>query len=134
MLIKKNIEQGFTLIEAMITMLIVSIGLLAMASLLITAIKVNQDNEMRLDASTKAEAIANYATAQVRSAVVPQATLQAHASTTVQPPFTTTVLLRPSPTVDCAYHDITVTVTWTLRNAPKSVTVETGAMTNMGGC
>lgn len=133
-MLTKQFEKGFTLIEAMITMLIVSIGLLAMASLLITAIKVNQDSEMRLDASTKAESIANYATAQVRSAVVTQATLQAYADTTVQSPFTATVLLQQSTPVNCGYHDITVTVTWTLRNAPKSVTVETGAMTNTGGC
>jgi len=139
MLIKKSIEQGFTLIEAMVTMLIVSVGLLAMASLLITAIKVNQDNEMRLDASAKADAIANYAITQVRTTVdLYASTLQTAADAMAQAPsnnvFTPSVALSPNPTQNCNYHNIDVTISWTLRGNPKSATVHTGAMTNAGGC
>ncbi len=139
MLIKKSVEQGFTLIEAMVTMLIVSVGLLAMASLLITAIKVNQDNEMRLDASSKADAIANYAITQVRTTVdLYASTLQTKADAMAKAPsnnvFTPSVALSPNPTKNCKYHNIDVTISWTLRGAAKSVVVHTGAMTNTGGC
>jgi len=139
MLIKKSVEQGFTLIEAMVTMLIVSIGLLAMASLLITAIKVNQDNEMRLDASSKADAVANYAIASIRTtADLYASTLQTAADAMVKAPsnnvFTPTIALNPDPTQNCKYHTVDITISWTLRGNPKSVVVHTGAMTNTGGC
>jgi prepilin-type N-terminal cleavage/methylation domain-containing protein len=138
-MLTKEFEKGFTLIEAMITMLIVSIGLLAMASLLITAIKVNQDNEMRLDASTKADAVANYAIAKIRTTVgLNASTLQTAVNAMVKAPsnnvFTPTIALNPNPTQDCKYHTVDITISWTLRGNPKSVVVHTGAMTNTGGC
>lgn len=128
-------EKGFTLIESMVAMMIVSVGLLAMASLLITAIKVNQDSELRMDASAKADAIVNYAITQVRANVdVYTADLQAVADTMAVAPFTPSVVLTTSPTVNCIYNNITVQVGWTLRGVTKSVIVNSGAMTNVGGC
>lgn len=133
-------EKGFTLIEAMVTMLIVSVGLLAMASLLITAIKVNQDSEMRLEASSTARAVLTASILQVRSTVgLTQTTMQANAAGLVDSSKydTTTgtwLTLTPDPTVDCGFSDVSVTLTWTLHGVPKSVKVHSGAMTNVGGC
>jgi len=123
----------------MVTMLIVSVGLLAMASLLITAIKVNQDNEMRLDASTKADAIASYAITNIRTTVdLYTSTLQTAADAMIKAPsnnvFTPTLVLSPNPTQNCKYHTVDITISWALRGNPKSVVVHTGAMTNAGGC
>lgn len=58
-------QKGFTLIEAMVTMLIVSVGLLAMASLLITAIRVNHNSEVRMEAATTAQSIMSHLVTQV---------------------------------------------------------------------
>ena len=44
-------EKGFTLIEVMITVVIVAVGLLATAQLLIMTIKQNGNSELRIDSS-----------------------------------------------------------------------------------
>ncbi|MDQ7058012.1 MAG: prepilin-type N-terminal cleavage/methylation domain-containing protein [Ghiorsea sp.] len=97
-------EVGFTLIESMVAMLIVSIGLLAMANLLITAIRVNQASEMRLEASSTARAVMTASILQVRSTVgLTQATMQANAAGLVDSSkYDTTgtwLTLTPDPTV-----------------------------------
>jgi prepilin-type N-terminal cleavage/methylation domain-containing protein len=61
----KNKEKGFTLLEVMVTMLIVSIGLLAMAQLLITNIQNNRMNEVRMDSSAAIQSILEEATIAV---------------------------------------------------------------------
>jgi len=64
--IKHHESSGFTLIEAMITMLIVSIGLLAMAQLLITSIQQNNRSEMRIDASSAVQTLLKEATVSIK--------------------------------------------------------------------
>jgi len=132
-------EKGFTLIESMVAMLIVSVGLLAMANLLITAIRVNQASEMRLEASSMARAVMTASILQVRSTVgLTQAIMQTNAAGLVDSnKYDTTgtwLTLTPDPTVDCGFSDVSVTLTWTLHGVPKSVVVHSGAMTNVGGC
>ena len=50
-MLKPREENGFTLIEVLITLVIVSIGLLGTAKMLMVSIKTNSDNERRMDSS-----------------------------------------------------------------------------------
>lgn len=52
-------EKGFTLIEAMITVVIVSVAVLAMASLLIGNMGANRGSEQRFNAAAVSEGILN---------------------------------------------------------------------------
>ena len=65
--ISKQASKGFTLIEVLITMVIVSVGLLAMAQMLITNIQQNAKSEQRMDASAVAQALLNEATTKISS-------------------------------------------------------------------
>jgi prepilin-type N-terminal cleavage/methylation domain-containing protein len=63
----KQPQKGFTLIEVMVTMVIASVGLLAMASLLITSIKVNASSERRMDAAMLAQSVMMQTVVHVRT-------------------------------------------------------------------
>lgn len=52
-----NEQRGFTLIEAMIAMLVASVVLLALGSMLMMSIRTNQQSEHRMDAVAKAQSI-----------------------------------------------------------------------------
>ena len=148
MLIKKSIEQGFTLIEAMVAMLIVSVGLLAMASLLITAIRVNNTNEVRLEASTLAQSTMAYYVSQVRAQppftpavnfaggdTLPPTLVNATVYDAPAAIFTPVVTFIPVTTVECQFTDIEVKLSWTMHGQTKSVKIRSGAMTDkVGGC
>ena len=91
----KGIAKGFTLIEVMIAVLIISIGMLAMASLLATTIKVNQTSESRMHYA----AIASSAMAMLeQNAVVDYYSSAAVADVYTQFGFTPTVQFSPDST------------------------------------
>jgi len=60
-------ESGFTLLEVMITMVIISLGLIGTAKLLITVIQQNKDSELRTDASAVVHTLLNEASARINS-------------------------------------------------------------------
>lgn len=49
--------RGFTLVETMVTIVIVSVGILAMASLLVSNMKANRGSEMRFNVAAISESI-----------------------------------------------------------------------------
>lgn len=138
-----DIEQkGFTLIEAMVAMLIVSIGLLAMANLLITAIRVNKTNEVRLEASSLAQSTMAYYISQVREQSPFTPALNFAGGDPLPPTLANTtgydtpvVIFNPAATVECQFTNIEVKLPWTMYGQTKSVTIRSGAMTDKaGGC
>jgi len=141
---KKSKQKGFTLIEVMITIVIVSIGMLALAGLLITGIKVNANSESRMDASGIAQSIVsrlsekaaktqnytqNAALADVKlilgnrwvGSVTPSGVL-----------YTPTVVMNPTTTGTTAgtFVAIIVKLQWTNRGQTKQVELRSGAVTN----
>ena len=134
--LKQTVEKGFTLIEAMATMVIVSIGLLALSNLLITSIRVNQENEFRIEASETARSVASYLISQIRNKTTPwdQAAATAAASALVGPNYTVAVTFSPNAVNNCQYTYFTVDIGWTLHEKPQSVKLDSGAMNNQGGC
>ncbi len=58
MMIKSLKQQGFSLIEVLVTMLVLSIGLFGMLSVIITSLKMNSSSVYRSIASQQAHAIA----------------------------------------------------------------------------
>jgi len=138
-----NIEQkGFTLIEAMVAMLIVSIGLLAMANLLITAIRVNKANEVRLEASTLAQSTMAYYMSQVRESPPFTPALNFAVGDPLPPTLanvagydTPVITFNPAATAECQFTNIEVELRWTMYGQAKSVKIRSGAMTDKaGGC
>ena len=55
MLKNKNAMSGFTLLETLVTMVIVSVGLLAMAQMLLVTMKQNSQSEARMEGSALAK-------------------------------------------------------------------------------
>jgi len=60
-------EKGFTLLEVMITMVIIAIGLLALAKLLITNINTNRGSELRMQSSAAIEMLLEEAAIVVKA-------------------------------------------------------------------
>jgi len=133
----KKSDKGFTLIEAMVAMLIVSVGMLAMATLLITIIKVNHGSEKRMDASTTAQTIVTHLITQVRTtAGLTQADLQTNAVNLLADKanvFTPTVVTSAT-TAGCGFTDIALTLSWSDLGVNKRLVLQSGAFTDTGGC
>ncbi|MDX8387246.1 MAG: prepilin-type N-terminal cleavage/methylation domain-containing protein, partial [Ghiorsea sp.] len=132
----KNAQKGFTLLEAMITMVIVSVGLLAMSNLLVTAIKVNQNNEIRMNAASVAQSVLSSIVLTARDPAISLSSTQA--ITIAQNllgakykadgigGFNPTVVLAPSPTASGMYSAIVLTLEWSDRGSMKNVQVNAG--------
>jgi len=73
----QNREKGFTLLEVLITMVIVSIGLLAMAQMLLITMKQNSASEGRMSAMSVAQSALTEATTKIAapSDCIPSMTL-----------------------------------------------------------
>jgi prepilin-type N-terminal cleavage/methylation domain-containing protein len=65
MLENSRTERGFTLIEAMIALVIISISLLGLAGLLTTTIRFNMGSEQRMNAAAVSQAILSDCTARL---------------------------------------------------------------------
>jgi len=114
-------EEGFTLIETMVAMLIVAVGLLAMANMLIVDIKANHVSEQRMDMAALAQsAMANIE----QNAVVGYTATTAAADVTAQlgAGITPVVTLNPDPLVQGPVG-IVLTLQWDNRGSTKSVTL-----------
>lgn len=64
-ILSEKVQAGFTLLEALITMVIVSVSLLAMAQLLIVTIQQNSNSEIRMDASAAVHTVLEEISASV---------------------------------------------------------------------
>jgi len=132
----KGKQQGFTLIELMVSVLIASVVMLALGTMLITAIRSNQTSEHRMDAAAVAQSVlANIAGRAVTAGYVqgafpcpapgtPTAQCDAEAQLVNKPWFTPTITLTPATTVT---GEVTVVVQlgWNEHNIAKSVTLAT---------
>jgi type IV pilus assembly protein PilV len=110
-------EEGFTLIETMIALVVLSIGLVALAGLQISAIRGNNLSKRM----TTAVSIANARVEQIKN--MPYANIQSESTTQVTESnmtFTRQVTVSNDNPVSNT-KTVNVTVTW--KNGPKSYTV-----------
>jgi len=70
-MILKTEQNGFTLIETMVAMLVASVVLLGLANMMIMTIRTNQQSEHRMDAVAKAQSILG----NIKANVAPNFTL-----------------------------------------------------------
>jgi len=115
-------QEGFTLIEVMVSMLVASVVLLALAGMLTMAIRTNQQSEHRMDAVAKAQSIMANLSARVKSNFITQANAQAVVQSQLPAGsiYTPTITLAPSPVVSGPVR-ITVLLTWVEHGASKNV-------------
>lgn len=128
-----NRQEGFTLIESMAAIVIVAIGMLAMVTMLLMAMQVNQASEHRTDAAGVAQsvlenisvraAIAGYTSANARN----DATTQLGAGSIYTPSvghatFPDFVVI-PSPTSAGGSADIVVSLNWSEHGVDKNITL-----------
>ncbi len=134
----KSKQKGFTLIEVMVTIVIVSIGMLSLAGLLITGIKVNAANEARMDASGLAQGImsrvsvsaatAGYTQAQATTAA--QNILAArYDANGLNGGYNPTIIMVPT-TAATGFTSIIVRLQWNDHGNAKQVELRSGVVTN----
>jgi len=123
-------QQGFTLIELMVSLLVGSVIMFAMGSMLITGMRSNQASESRIDAASIAKSVMADSIAQVLgNASTPLAGNQ----NTAIPNVTSNVVITPDnepvgwaqPASLTAQEGVTVSVTinWSDHNVAKSTTL-----------
>ena len=137
---KQNLRQrGFTLIEVMVTIVIVSIGMLALAGLLVTGIKVNSTSEARMDASALAQSIAARLAVNAATAGYAQATAITDARAILADRYDANglgggynpdVVITPTPTVTGSFTSIIVRLQWDDHGSTKQVELRSGTVTN----
>lgn len=118
-------QEGFTLIEAMIAMLVGAVILLALGGMLIMAIRTNQLSEHRMEATALAQSIMDNVATRAKSLNYTQA--QAQADALAQLPtgsiYTPTVTLQPT-TVVAGPVVVHVRLSWTEHGVNKSVVLD----------
>ncbi|MDX8403607.1 MAG: prepilin-type N-terminal cleavage/methylation domain-containing protein [Mariprofundaceae bacterium] len=120
-------QQGFTLIELVVSVLVASVVMLAMGNMLITDIRSNQTSEHRIDAAAVAQSVLANISARTATAGYLQATAQAAAVAQLvnKPWFTPTITLNPTPTVAAGAVTVTVQLAWNEHGINKNVTLTT---------
>jgi len=117
MLVSDRQTEGFTLIETMVAMLVATVVLLALAQMLITGIRVNQQSEHRMDGAALAQSTLSNAVAQASSA--------GYASGTITfpsiPSGQAVITVVPSPTVAGQGTDVRVVFTWDEHGSTKTI-------------
>ncbi len=126
----KGKQQGFTLIELMVSVLIASVVMLALGGMLIVGIRSNQTSERRMDAVGLAQSLMIDATTQSLGSV---STPPAGNQNTAIPNFTSNIVITPDnvpvgwaqplPLSGTGGVTISVTVNWNERGIPKNVTL-----------
>jgi len=136
---KRDREKGFTLIEAMVTIVIVSVGLLAMASLLITGIRANAGSEARMDAASLAQSIVSRIEMKARALPYSQATANADAQAMLGSRYNAgglaggynpVVVVSPTPVATGNFTSIIVRLQWDDHGQMKQVELRSGVRTN----
>jgi len=118
-------QDGFTLIEAMVAMLIAAIMLLAMAQMLITGMKTNQQSEHRMDAAALANSAMANAIVQASNAGYSGGVI----NYTSVPSGKATVTVAPSPTVVGQEVMVNVVFTWKEHGKTKTINLFNHAVT-----
>lgn len=125
-------QQGFTLIEVMVSLLIVSVALLALASMLITNISANMQSEQRIDHSVLAQSAMNRTVALVKANGATYTEAAAQTALTAQfvniTDVTPTVTLNPDPVVAGTATIITIQLQWIIKGQTKTVTLRSAAV------
>ncbi|MES0371420.1 MAG: prepilin-type N-terminal cleavage/methylation domain-containing protein [Mariprofundaceae bacterium] len=119
-------ENGFTIIESLVALVIISIAMLALGSLLIGNIKSTMQSEHRIDHSGLAQSAMTNMVSLVKSGGVGYTEATAQAALTSQMANITdinaTVTLNPTPTLE-GITVVTVQLNWTIRDDPKTLTL-----------
>jgi len=128
----KQKQKGFTLVETMVAMVIVSIGLLAMASMLITGIKTNAASEHRMDAAATAQSLLlsarGFAGNRANNEASVQTAVNALLNADSRYKDNVTVTLNPSDTSATvgSYRSVKIQLSWNERGDTKSVALQSG--------
>ena len=132
-------ERGFTLVEVMVTIVILSVVLLALAGLLIANIRANAVSEARMDAASLAQSIAGQVAAKATvtagySQTAATADAQTWLGSRYDPSglnggYNPVVIFNPSSTVSGSYVSIVVRLSWKEHGVSKKVELRTGAVT-----
>lgn len=132
-------EDGFTLIEAMATIVILAVALLALAGLLINSIRTNAASDDRMDAASIAQSIATMVDVYASSPGYTQAQAVADAQALLGPRYDANgrnggykpvVLLSPDPTTSGTYASVIIKLQWDDHGSMKTVELRTGVATN----
>jgi type IV pilus assembly protein PilV len=118
----QNREAGFSLIETMVALLIITVGMLGTASMLIAGIKANSVSEERMEIATLAQSVMANIESQV---VVGYTQTAANAAAAAQlaniPAVTSTITFSPNTTLIQGSSDIAVQLDWINRGDTRSV-------------
>ncbi|GMQ99909.1 MAG: hypothetical protein BMS9Abin18_0738 [Zetaproteobacteria bacterium] len=126
----KGKQQGFTLIELMVSVLIASVVMLALGGMLIIGIRSNQTSERRMDAVGLAQSLMIDATAQSLGSVSTPpagnqntAILNVTSNIVIVPDNPPVGWAQPLPLSGTGGVTISVTINWNERGIAKNVTL-----------
>lgn len=117
-------ERGFTLVESLVSMLIISVIMLGLAAMLVVSIKVGHANEQRMRAVTVAESIVDDIRTRAKQLNYTTAQAQALAASRLQgTAYTPKVTLTPATVVPgpVAIH---VELSWKDHGKTRNVSVD----------
>jgi len=126
-------EKGFTLIESLVALLVISISMLALASLLIGNMKSTTQSERKIDYSGLAQSAMNNMVALVKANGTGYTQANAQTALTAQMAnvtdlYSAAVTLNPTPTVQ-GTTAINVQFSWMIRGDTKTLTLRSAVVT-----
>ncbi len=126
-------EKGFTLIESLVALVVISISMLALASLLIGNMKSTTQSERKIDYSGLAQSAMNNMVALVKANGTGYTQASAQTALTSQMAnvtdlYSAIVTLNPTPTVQ-GTTAINVQFSWMIRGDTKTLTLRSAVVT-----